>query len=179
MNIALIGSGGREHALCHKIAQSSLVSQIFCIPGNAGTKNIATNINIDISDFSEIYKIVKKQKVDVVIVGPEQPLVDGVVDYLNKKNIKVFGPSKFASQLEGSKGFMKNLCKEYNIPTAKFGIFESFKESVDFINKNGVPIVVKADGLAAGKGVSICTSINEAKKKTKEILEGKFQSSKK
>ncbi len=179
MNIALIGSGGREHALCHKIAKSSLINQIFCIPGNAGTKSIATNINIDISDFSEIYKIVKKQKIDIVIVGPEQPLVDGIVDYLNKKNIKVFGPSKFASQLEGSKGFMKDLCKKYNIPTAKFGIFESFKESVDFIDKNGVPIVVKADGLAAGKGVSICTSMDEAKEKTREILEGKFQSSKK
>ena len=179
MNIAIIGSGGREHSLCHKIAQSSLVNQIFCIPGNAGTKSIAKNIDVDISNFPEIYKTVKKEKVDIVIVGPEQPLVDGVVDYLNKKNIKVFGPNKFASQLEGSKGFMKDLCKKYNIPTAKFGIFESFKESVDFIDKNGVPIVVKADGLAAGKGVSICTSMDEAKEKTREILEGKFQSSKK
>ena len=179
MNIALIGSGGREHSLCHKIAQSSLVNQIFCIPGNAGTKSVAKNINIDVSDFAAIYKIVKKEKVDIVIVGPEQPLVDGVVDYLNKKNIKVFGPSKFASQLEGSKGFMKDLCKKYNIPTAKFGIFQSFKEAINFIDKNGVPIAVKADGLAAGKGVSICASADEAKEKTREILEGKFPSSKK
>ena len=124
MNIALIGSGGREHALCHKIAQSSLINQIFCIPGNAGTEGIATNINIDISDFSEIYKIVEKQKIDIVVVGPEQPLVDGIVDYLNKKNIKVFGPSKFASQLEGSKGFMKDLCKKYNIPIVAVGLGE-------------------------------------------------------
>ena len=179
MNIAIIGSGGREHSLCHKIAQSSLVNQIFCIPGNAGTKSIAKNIDVDISNFPEIYKTVKKEKVDIVIVGPEQPLVDGVVDYLNKKNIKVFGPNKFASQLEGSKGFMKDLCKKYNIPTAKFAIFENFNEAVNFIDNNSIPIVVKADGLAAGKGVSICMSADEAKEKTREILEGKFSSSKK
>ncbi len=179
MNIAIIGSGGREHSLCHKIAQSSLVNQIFCIPGNAGTKSIAKNIDVDISNFPEIYKAVKKEKVDIVIVGPEQPLVDGVVDYLNKKNIKVFGPNKFASQLEGSKGFMKDLCKKYNIPTAKFAIFENFNEAVNFIDNNSIPIVVKADGLAAGKGVSICMSADEAKEKTREILEGKFSSSKK
>ena len=145
MNIALIGSGGREHSLCYKIAQSPLINQIFCIPCNAGTKNIAKNIKIDISDFSAIYEIVKKEKIDIVIIGPEQPLVDGIFDYLNGKNIKVFGPSKFASQLEGSKGFMKNLCKKYNIPTAKYGIFNQLKEAEDFIRKIPKPIVVKAD----------------------------------
>ena len=179
MNIAIIGSGGREHSLCHKIAQSSLVNQIFCIPGNAGTKSIAKNIDVDISNFPEIYKALKKEKIDIAIIGPEQPLVDGIVDYLNKKNIKVFGPNKFASQLEGSKGFMKDLCKKYNIPTAKFKIFENFKEAANFIDNNSIPIVVKADGLAAGKGVSICKSTDEAKEKTREILEGKFSSSKK
>jgi len=114
-----------------------------------------------------------------VIVGPEQPLVEGLADYLNKKKIKVFGPDKFASQLEGSKAFMKNLCKKNNIPTANFGIFDNFTDASNFINKNGAPIVVKADGLAAGKGVSVCVSIEEALKNTKDILEGKFQSSRK
>ena len=113
----------------------------------------------------------------MVIVGPEQPLVDGLVNYLNDKKIRVFGPDKFASQLEGSKAFMKNLCKKNNIPTANFDVFNNFNDASSFIKKNGVPIVVKADGLAAGKGVSVCTSIEEALTNTKEILNGKFKSS--
>ena len=179
MNLAVIGSGGREHAICYKLKQSPKIKRLICMPGNAGTKNIAENIKVDIFDFDAVYEIVKKQKIDIVVIGPEQPLVDGIVDYLDKKNIKVFGPGKFASQLEGSKGFMKDLCKKYSIPTAKFGIFENFKKASDFIDKNSVPIVVKADGLAAGKGVAICESIKEAKEKTKGILQGKFKSSKK
>ena len=140
---------------------------------------MAENIKEDISNFDILYKIIKERKIDIVIVGPEQPLVDGIVDYLDKKKIRVFGPDKFASQLEGSKSFMKDLCKKHNIPTAKFGAFSNLNEALDFINSNGVPIVVKADGLAAGKGVTICKSIDEAIKNTKEILEGKFKSSKK
>ena len=149
MNLAVIGSGGREHSICYKLKQSKKIKKLICIPGNAGTKNIAENINEDISDFKAVYEIVKREKIDIVIVGPEQPLVDGIVDYLNKKNIKVFGPNKFSSQLEGSKGFMKDLCKKYNIPTAKYGIFNQLKEAEDFIRKIPKPIVVKADGLAA------------------------------
>jgi phosphoribosylamine--glycine ligase len=152
---------------------------LICIPGNAGTQKIAENIKEDISNFDILYKIIKERKIDIVIVGPEQPLVDGIVDYLDKKKIRVFGPDKFASQLEGSKSFMKDLCKKHNIPTAKFGVFSNLNEALGFINSNGVPIVVKADGLAAGKGVTICKSIDEAIKSTKEILEGKFKSSKK
>ena len=177
MNLAVIGSGGREHAICYKLKQSTKIKKIICIPGNAGTQKIAKNIKEDISDFGAIYKIIKKQNIDIVVIGPEQPLVEGLVDYLGEKKIKVFGPNKFASQLEGSKAFMKNFCKKNNIPTANFGVFNNFEDASNFIKKNGTPIVVKADGLAAGKGVSVCNSINEALKNTKEILDGKFKSS--
>ena len=112
MNLAIIGSGGREHAICYKLKQSPKIKRLICIPGNAGTKYIAENINENISNFDAIYKIIKSKNIDIVIIGPEQPLVDGLVNYLNEKNVKVFGPSKFASQLEGSKVFMKNLCKK-------------------------------------------------------------------
>jgi len=179
MNLAVIGSGGREHAICYKLKQSPKLKKIFCIPGNAGTENLAENIVENILNFKSIYKIVKEKKIDIVIVGPEQPLVDGLVDYLIKKNVRVFGPNKFSSQLEGSKSFMKNLCKKNNIPTANFAVFHNFEEAYNFIKKNGCPIVVKADGLAAGKGVSICNSEEEALKQTKEILNGKFKSSNK
>ena len=153
MNLAVIGSGGREHAICYKLKQSPKIKRLFCIPGNAGTKKIAENINGDISNFDALYKIIKDKDINLVVVGPEQPLVDGLVDYLNKRKIKVFGPDKFASQLEGSKIFMKNLCKKNNIPTANYGVFSNYLEALSFIKKNGTPIVVKADGLAAGKGV--------------------------
>ena len=179
MNLAVIGSGGREHAICYKLRQSKKLKKLICIPGNAGTHSIAVNIKEDISNFRAIYQIIKKNKIDIVVIGPEQPLVDGMVDYLHKKKIRVFGPSKFASQLEGSKAFMKKLCKKNNIPTANFGIFNDYSNASDFIKKNKLPIVVKADGLAAGKGVSICTTLKEALKKTKDILDGKFKSSNK
>jgi len=179
MNLAVIGSGGREHAICFKLKQSKQVKKIICIPGNAGTLKIAENISQDISNFQVLYNTIKNHKIDLVIIGPEQPLVDGLVDYLTERKINTFGPGKFASQLEGSKAFMKNLCKKNNIPTANFGIFDNFDKACNFIKKNGVPIVVKADGLASGKGVSICTSLEDAIKNTKEILDGKFKSSKK
>ena len=177
MNLAVIGSGGREHAICYKLKQSPKIKKIVCIPGNAGTQKIAENIKEDISNFEALYRIIKNKNIDIVIVGPEQPLVDGLVDYLNEKRVRVFGPNKFSSQLEGSKAFMKNLCKKNNIPTANFGVFNNFDDASNFIKENGVPIVVKADGLAAGKGVSVCTSIEDALKNTKLILEGKFKSS--
>jgi len=177
MNLAVIGSGGREHAICYKLKQSLKVKKLICIPGNAGTEEVAENIKEDISNFDGLYKIIKSKEIDLVIVGPEQPLVDGLVDYLTQKKIKVFGPDKFSSQLEGSKAFMKNLCKNNKIPTANFGIFDNFESASVFIKKNETPIVVKADGLAAGKGVYICQSHEDALQKTKLILEGKFKSS--
>ena len=177
MNLAVIGSGGREHAMCYKLKQSQKIKKLICIPGNAGTQKIAKNIKEDISNFEALYQIIKKQEIDIVVIGPEQPLVDGIVDFLNEKKVIVFGPNKFASQLEGSKTFMKNLCKKNNIPTANFGTFNDINAASSFIKKIGVPVVVKADGLAGGKGVSICTSEEEALKNTKEILKGKFKSS--
>ena len=177
MNLAVIGSGGREHAICYKLKKSPKIKKLLCIPGNAGTQKIAENVKEDISNFAALYQEIKKKNIDIVIVGPEQPLVDGLVDYLIEKKVRVFGPNKFASQLEGSKAFMKKLCKKNNIPTANFGVFDNFDDASIFIKKNKVPIVVKADGLASGKGVSICASIEEALKNTKEILEGKFKSS--
>ena len=179
MNLAVIGSGGREHSICYKLKQSTKIKKLICIPGNAGTKKIAENIKVNISDFDEVYRAIKDHNIDIVVVGPEEPLVNGIVEFLSKKEIRVLGPGKFASQLEGSKAFMKDLCKKNNIPTAKFGVFEDFNSAVDFLMKNNIPIVVKADGLAAGKGVTICKSVEEAKKKIKEILEGKYKSSKK
>jgi len=179
MNIAVIGSGGREHALCFKLKESKLVNQIICVPGNAGTSKIAKNIDAKISDFENLYKIFIENKVDLIVVGPEQPLVDGIVDFFDEKKIKIFGPNKIASQLEGSKSFMKNMCKENNIPTANFGIFKNIDEVKKFIKQNKTPIVVKADGLASGKGVAVCQTKDEAVKFSEEIFKGKFKSSSK
>ena len=179
MNLAVIGSGGREHAICFKLRQSKRLKKLICIPGNGGTEELAENIKEDISNFEAIYNILKNKKIDLVIVGPEQPLVDGIVDYLKKKSIKVFGPDKFSSQLEGSKAFMKDLCKKNNIPTAKYGVFNNINKAKKFLDEKNLPIVVKADGLAAGKGVTICNNLEDAYKQTKEILDGKFKSSKK
>ena len=174
MKIAILGSGGREHAIADKISKSSKLKKLYCIPGNAGTSHIAENINLEITDFDAIYKFVENYKIDLVIVGPEKPLVDGVVDFLEKKNIKVFGPNKKVAQLEGSKIFTKQICKKYNIPTAKFGIFETASQAVDFLKKTKMPLVVKADGLAAGKGVYICEDLESSKKAVDEIFNGKF-----
>ena len=123
MNIALIGSGGREHAICLKLHESNAVSKIVCIPGNAGTSKIALNITINILKFRKILKVIKYHKIDLVVVGPEEPLVKGLVNFLEENNIKVFGPNKYASKLEGSKSIMKKICSRYNIPTAKPSAF--------------------------------------------------------
>ena len=125
MKIAIIGNGGREHALAVTISKSSTIDKIFCIPGNAGTSQISTNVELNINEFDKVHKFINDNSIDLVVVGPEQPLVNGIVDYLEKFKIKVFGPNKIASQLEGSKIFTKKLCQEYNIPTANFSIFEN------------------------------------------------------
>ena len=179
MNIGLIGSGGREHALCQKIHESKLIKKIICFPGNAGTAKIAKNIKVDILNFREIHQLVQFHKIDLVIVGPEEPLVRGLVDYLRKKKIKVFGPDKFASRLEGSKAFMKKVCKSNNIPTADYKICKNKKDVLNFLKMSKLPLVVKADGLAAGKGVTICSSKKKVLNISEEIFKGKFKSSKK
>ena len=179
MNIGLIGSGGREHALCQKIHESKLIKKIVCFPGNAGTAKIAINIKVDILNFREIHQLIQFHKIDLVIVGPEEPLVRGLVDYLRKKKIKVFGPDKFASRLEGSKAFMKKVCKSNNIPTADYKICKNKKDVLKFLKGSKLPLVVKADGLAAGKGVTICSSKKKVLNISEEIFKGKFKSSKK
>jgi len=179
MIICIIGSGGREHAICKKISQSSKVSKIYCLPGNAGTQQLAENINLEIENFEKILKFLKNSKVDLVVVGPEKPLVNGIVNFLEKNGIRVFGPRKIPSKLEGSKTFTKNICKKYNIPTAKFGIFETKENTINFLKNSKFPIVIKADGLASGKGVYISKNLFEAKEAVKEIFDGKFGKAKK
>ena len=174
MIICVIGSGGREHAICKKISESPQSNKIYCIPGNAGTSDVAENIEIDIDNFDEIKNFLIKSKTDLVVVGPERPLVKGIVDFLEKEKIKVFGPKKIPSQLEGSKIFTKKICKKYNIPTANFGIFKNIEDAIKFLHSSNFPIVVKADGLAAGKGVYICENLDTAGKAVKEIFNGKF-----
>ena len=174
MRIAIIGSGGREHAIAATISKSSLINEIFCIPGNAGTSKIATNVEIDINQFDKLYKYIKDKSIDLVVVGPEQPLVNGIVDYLEQFKIKVFGPNKIASQLEGSKIFTKKLCQKYNIPTANFGIFENKIDAKKFLENAKYPNVIKADNLAAGKGVYICNNEQESFMAVEEIFDGKF-----
>ena len=176
MNIGIIGSGGREHSICYKLKESLLVDKIFCFPGNAGTELIAKNINIESSNFKKIHKFCEEEKIELIIVGPEKPLVDGIVDYFKNTNIKIFGPDKLCSQLEGSKTFTKKLCKKYKIPTADFKIFNEEKSALNYLQSVNYPLVIKADGLAAGKGVYICKDFYEAKIAIKEIFEGRFGS---
>jgi len=174
MIVGIIGSGGREHAICYKIKKSNLTTKIFCIPGNAGTSNIAENVNIKVNDFKSIKNFCLNNKIELLIVGPEQPLVDGIVDYFENTNIKIFGPNKLSSKLEGSKIFTKKICNKYNIPTAKFKIFKNKNETKKFLNESEFPIVIKADGLAAGKGVYICKNYSDGIIAAEEIFGGKF-----
>tara|TARA_B100000287_G_scaffold283614_1_gene267234 strand:- start:60 stop:1322 length:1263 start_codon:yes stop_codon:yes gene_type:complete len=174
MKVGIIGSGGREHALCQSIKNSNKINKIYCFPGNAGTSNIAENIKINPEDFENIKNFIIENKIDLVIVGPEKPLVDGIVDFLEKFQIKVFGPNKLASQLEGSKIFTKKICEKFNIPTAKFGIFKNKNDAKKFLDQNNFPTVIKADNLASGKGVYICNTRSEAEIAIDEIFNGKF-----
>ena len=174
MNVGIIGSGGREHAICLSIKKSKKVNKIYCIPGNAGTSKIAENVNINLNNFDEIKDFVLSKKIELIIVGPEKPLVDGIVDFFQGLNVKVFGPNKLASQLEGSKIFTKKICEKYKIPTAKFGIFDNPSDSKKFLEKSDFPIVIKADGLASGKGVYICENKNDSFMAVDEIFNGKF-----
>jgi len=174
MKVGIIGSGGREHAICHALSNPKRIKKIYCFPGNAGTEKIAENISLNLENFDNLKEFIILNKINLIIVGPEKPLVDGIVDFLESHNIKVFGPNKLASQLEGSKIFTKNLCKKNDIPTAKFGVFQNIKDATQFIKKTNYPLVVKADGLASGKGVYICENNKDAELAINEIFEGKF-----
>ena len=174
MKVGIIGSGGREHALCEALSKSKKVDKIYCFPGNAGTSKIAENILINTDDFNALKKFILSENIQLIIVGPEKPLVEGIVDFFESINIPIFGPNKFASQLEGSKIFTKKICEKYKIPTAKFGIFENIDKAKSFIGETKFPLVVKADGLAAGKGVYICENKDNASNAIEEIFNGKF-----
>ena len=174
MNVGIIGSGGREHAICYMLNKSKKVSEIFCFPGNAGTSLIAQNVNLDPDNFSELEKYCLKKDIKILVVGPEKPLVNGIVNHFKGKSIKVFGPDKISSKLEGSKIFTKKICQKNNIPTSKFKICESLNETINYLKDSYFPLVIKADGLASGKGVYICKNFDDAKIASEEIFNGKF-----
>ena len=162
MNILLLGSGGREHALAWKIAASPLTDKLYCAPGNAGIAREAECVALDPADHAAVIAFAHEKKIDLVVVGPEAPLCAGIVDDLEAVGIKAFGPNKWAARLEGSKGFTKDLCKANNIPTADYRRFKQAEPAKEYVRTKGTPIVVKADGLAAGKGVVVAASVEEA-----------------
>lgn len=174
MKILLIGSGGREHALAWKMSQSSRCEKLFIAPGNAGTAQVGENVAIDPGNFDSVYGLIREESIDLVVVGPEQPLVAGITDYLEAKKIAVIGPNKMAAQLEGSKDFSKTFMKKYGIPTAAYASFSSGQEAEAFayLESQSLPIVIKASGLAAGKGVLICESHDHARSVAAEMLSG-------
>lgn len=172
MKVCVIGSGGREHALAWRLSISSSVTKVYAIPGSAAMSDCAELVGIDWQQSDHLISFLKDNQVDLVVVGPEAPLVAGLADVLNKVGIPVFGPSKAAAQLEGSKVFAKDLMKKYNIPTAAYGVFHKVDEAKTFIDQTGAPIVVKADGLAAGKGVVVAMTVDEANAAVEDMLSG-------
>lgn len=174
MNVLLLGSGGREHALAWKIAASPLLTKLYAAPGNPGIGSEAELVKLDITDHAAIAVFCREKKIDLVVVGPEGPLVAGIADDLRAENIRVFGPSKAAARLEGSKGFTKDLCARYNIPTAAYGRFGDLASAKAYVEKTGAPIVIKADGLAAGKGVTVAMTLDEARAALDSCFDGSF-----
>ena len=180
MNVLILGSGGREHAFAWKISQSEMCERLYCAPGNGGTHEIATNLNLDLGNFKSIKAAVKNESIDLVIVGPEAPLVEGIVDYFKEdaelEKVRILGPDKLAAQLEGSKDFAKNFMAKYKVPTAQYKTFDSstYSDACSFLESLKPPYVLKADGLAAGKGVLIIDDLEEAKGELKYMLDGKF-----
>ncbi|PEA88812.1 phosphoribosylamine--glycine ligase [Bacillus thuringiensis] len=171
MNVLVIGRGGREHALAWKFAQSEKVEKVYVAPGNEGMRDVATPVDIDENDFDALVLFAKENKVELTFVGPEIPLMNGIVDRFNEEGLRVFGPNKAAAVIEGSKAFTKELMKKYDIPTAAYETFTDYKEAVQYIQKVGAPIVIKADGLAAGKGVTVAMTLEEALQAVKEMLQ--------
>ncbi|GAB6282242.1 MAG: phosphoribosylamine--glycine ligase [Ignavibacterium sp.] len=172
MNILIIGNGGREHALAYKIKESSLCEKLFVIPGNGGTVEIAETSDIELNDFEQVYSFCLINKIDLVVIGPEQYLVNGITDFLRGRNIKVFGPTKNAARIESEKSYAKELMKKYTIPTAQFKIFskDEYKECLNYLGTISSPFVIKADGIAAGKGVLILDDLIEAQNIIKNIF---------
>ena len=173
MKVLIIGSGGREHAIALKVSQSSKVSKIYCAPGNAGIDSIGQCVDLDVMDFDGLVEFAKKENVDLTIIGPDGPLAEGIVDAFSRQGLRVFGPDKKAAIIEGSKVFAKDLMKKYNIPTASYETFDSSSKALEYLKDSKYPIVLKADGLALGKGVLICKTHEEAINGVKEIMEDK------
>jgi phosphoribosylamine--glycine ligase len=174
MNILLIGSGGREHALAWAIGASSLCDRLFCAPGNPGIAAICHVVALEVTDHAAVIAFCRKEAIGLVVVGPEAPLVAGLADDLTAAGLKVFGPSRFAAQLEGSKGFTKDICARHGIPTAAYGRFTDLAEARAYLGRHGAPIVIKADGLAAGKGVTVAMTLAEAEEALADIFSGRF-----
>ena len=174
MNVLLIGSGGREHALAWAISASPLLKKLYCAPGNPGIAQVAELSPIDVTNHGAVIEFCKTRSINFVVVGPEAPLVAGLVDDLNTAGIRAFGPSKFSAQLEGSKGFTKDICANYNIPTAAYGRFTDLAKARNYLAEHGAPIVIKADGLAAGKGVTVAMTMTEAEGALADIFSGRF-----
>lgn len=170
MRILVIGRGGREHAIVWKLKQSSQVTEMYCAPGNGGIATLATCVSIQELEFEKISQFAKQQQIDLVVVGPDDPLSQGLVDHLEKEGIKAFGPHAHAAIIESSKSFTKALMKKYHIPTARFEVFEDYESAWTYVENQGVPIVIKADGLAAGKGVSVVHTLHEAKQALEDIM---------
>lgn len=173
MKVLVVGNGAREHAICYKLKQSHRISKLYCIPGNAGIGKLAECININAENLNDIVSFAVNEKIDLAVIGPEGPLVSGLVDMLNEKNIRVFGPNAKGAKLEGSKSYSKYFMEKYEVPTAKYEVYTDAKEALNGLKHFNTPIVVKADGLAAGKGVLICESLCEAEKAIKNIMEDK------
>ena len=174
MNVLVVGSGGREHALCWAISASSLIDTIYCAPGNGGIADVATCVDIEAGDAEGMTGLCRSESIDFAVIGPEAPLVDGLVDRLEAAGVKAFGPDRRAAVLEGSKGFTKDFCARHGIPTPAYQRFESTGPAKAYIETKGAPIVVKADGLAAGKGVIVAVTIDEAHRAVDEIFGGAF-----
>ncbi len=172
MNVLLIGSGGREHALAFKLRQSPLLSRLFIAPGNAGTQDLGKNVQLDVTDHAAVTAFCHAHRIDLVVVGPEAPLVSGLSDELERAGLDVFGPSRAAARLEGSKHFTKQLCDEMNIPTAEYAHFSALEPALEYLERRGVPIVIKADGLAAGKGVTVAMEMQEAEDALRACFSG-------
>ena len=173
MNVLIVGSGGREHAIAWKVAQSPKVDKIYCAPGNAGIEEYAECVNIGAMEFDKLVAFAKEKAIDLTVIGMDDPLVGGVVDAFEAEGLRVFGPRKNAAILEGSKAFSKDLMKKYNIPTAAYENFTDPQEALAYLETAKFPIVLKADGLALGKGVLICNTLEEAQDGVKEIMEDK------
>lgn len=174
MKVLVIGSGGREHALVWKLSQSPLLDEIYALPGNAGISELAEIVEIDSKDHKEIVSWAKERKIDLTVVGPEAPLVEGIVDEFARENLKIFGPTQKTAQLEGSKVFAKEFMKNYSIPTAEFEVFDNYGKAVDYLKTKDFPLVIKADGLCAGKGTFVVEDISQAEQALSKIMQEKI-----